>query len=183
VKTATNKWLLIPQSCGDSDRCTACKRKPDQHATCFSQSISVCPPTIRTSRGSRVATFRESSTGLDGCTTPENAPDSTSQPGWVAHRTHIIFSLNTVIEAVCLSQAPVDGRLFGFLGLYHQHTIGTFNTCLLGPTHQSLTDTGGGYSLEGACLPHHTPRHSQSTVIHIPQGPPSLRLSNSSISL
>jgi hypothetical protein len=29
-----------------------------------------------------------------------------------------------------------------------------FNTCSWGPTERSLTDTGGGYNLEGAGLPH-----------------------------
>jgi hypothetical protein len=39
-------------------------------------------------------------------------------------------------------------------GAYHQHAIGTFNTCLRGPTERSLIDTGGGYNFEGAGLPH-----------------------------
>jgi hypothetical protein len=43
------------------------------------------------------------------------------------------------------SQPPVDGRLLGLPGPYHWHTIDTFNTCSQGPTHRSLTDTGGGY--------------------------------------
>jgi hypothetical protein len=30
---ATNKWLLISESRGDSNRCTPCSGKPDQHAT------------------------------------------------------------------------------------------------------------------------------------------------------
>jgi hypothetical protein len=42
----------------------------------------------------------------------------------------------------------------------HQHAIGTFNTCSRGPTHWSLTDTGGDYNLGGAGLPHTTPRPS-----------------------
>jgi hypothetical protein len=62
------------------------------------------------------------------------------------------------------SQA-VDSRLLGLLGPYHQHTISTFNTCSRGPTHQSLTNTGGGYSLEGVGFPYTTPRPSQSTVL------------------
>jgi ferredoxin len=28
---ATNKRLLISESCGDSNRCTPCRGKPDQH--------------------------------------------------------------------------------------------------------------------------------------------------------
>jgi hypothetical protein len=31
--TATNKRLLISESCGDSNQCTPCRGKPDQHTT------------------------------------------------------------------------------------------------------------------------------------------------------
>jgi hypothetical protein len=69
-------------------------------------------------------------------------------------------------------QAPVDGRLLGLLCPYHQHVIGTFNTCLRGSTHRSLTDTGGGYNLRGVGLPHHTPQPFQPMVLHFPpKGP------------
>jgi hypothetical protein len=58
------------------------------------------------------------------------------------------------------------------LGPYHQHVIGTFNTCSWGPTHRSLTDTGGGYSLQGVGFPHATPRPSQPMVLPFPpKGP------------
>jgi hypothetical protein len=43
-----------------------------------------------------------------------------------------------------------------------------FNTYSQGPTHRSLIDTGGAYKLEGADLPHHTPRPSQPMVIDFP---------------
>jgi hypothetical protein len=156
VKTAINKRLLISESHGDSNRCTPCRGKPDQHVTCFPRSVHVWISTIRVSCGLCTTTFHESSTGLDRCT----APDSTSQLSWVAHETHLSFSSNTTIEAVCLSQAPIDNRLLGLLGPYHQHGISTFNTCSRGPTHRSLTDTSGCYNLWGAGLPHHTPRPS-----------------------
>jgi hypothetical protein len=45
-------------------------------------------------------------------------------------------------------QTSINGRLLGLLGLYHQHAIGTFNTCSRVPTPRSLTDTGGGYHIE-----------------------------------
>jgi hypothetical protein len=38
----------------------------------------------------------------------KSAPDSTSQPDWVARETHLSFSPNTTIEAVRLSQASID---------------------------------------------------------------------------
>jgi hypothetical protein len=86
----------------------------------------------------------------------------------VAHRTHLSFSPNTAIEAVRLSQASVDGRLLGLLGTYHQHAISMFNTCSRKLTHQSLTDTCGGYNFSGAGLSHHTLRSFQPTVLRFP---------------
>jgi hypothetical protein len=44
--TATNKRLLISKSHGDSNRCTPCRGKPDQHVTYTSQS-SPCMPGVR----------------------------------------------------------------------------------------------------------------------------------------
>jgi hypothetical protein len=69
----------------------------------------------------------------------------------------------------------VDVRLLVLLGLYHQHDIGTFNTCSRGPTHRSLIDTSGGYSLEGTGFPHTTLWPSQPTVspFHL-RAPPDL---------
>jgi hypothetical protein len=46
----------------------------------------------------------------------------------------------------------------------HQHVISTFNTYSRGPTHQSLTDTSGGYNLGGVSLLHRTSRLSQPMV-------------------
>jgi hypothetical protein len=84
--------------------------------------------------------------------------------GWPIRRSIPIFSLKPTNEAVSLSQASVDNKLLGLLGLYHQHAIGTFNTYSRGPTHWFLTDTGRGYSLKGAGFAHTTPRPSQLTV-------------------
>jgi hypothetical protein len=70
------------------------------------------------------------------------------------------------------SQPSVNGWLLGLLGLYLWHAIGTFNTCSRGPTHWSLTDTGGDYILGGVGFPHTTPRPSQPMILHIPpKGP------------
>jgi hypothetical protein len=67
-------------------------------------------------------------------------------------------------------QASISGRLLGLMCPYHQHEIGTFNTCSRGPTHWSLTDTGGGYNLRGAGFPHTTPRPSQLPISPFPKG-------------
>jgi hypothetical protein len=62
------------------------------------------------------------------------------------------------------------------MGPYHQHAIGTFNTCSWGPTERSLTDTGGGYNLEGAGLPHtHSPTFPTSCLPFLLVAPPGLQ--------
>jgi hypothetical protein len=67
------------------------------------------------------------------------------------------------------SQTSIDSRLLALLGPYHRHAIGTFNTCSWGPTHRFLTDTGGGYRLEGAGFSHTTPWpfHPVISTLHL----------------
>jgi hypothetical protein len=98
---------------------------------------------------------------LDGCLIRRSVPN---------------FSPTIANEAVGKRQASVDNQLLGLPGPYHRHAIGTFNTCSRGPTHRSLTDTGGAYSLKGAGLPHTTPWPFQPTVsnFHL-RAPPSLQ--------
>jgi hypothetical protein len=55
--TATNKQLFIPESHGDSNRCTPCRGKPDQHATRFPHLVYVLSQTVCISRGPFIATF------------------------------------------------------------------------------------------------------------------------------
>jgi hypothetical protein len=43
---ATNKRLLISESHGDSNRCTPCRGKPDQHNT-YASHTSPCTPSVR----------------------------------------------------------------------------------------------------------------------------------------
>jgi hypothetical protein len=63
---ATNKRLLISKSCDDSNRCTPCRGKPDQHTTHIPRSVRVWSQIIRISRGQCIATFHKSPTDLDG---------------------------------------------------------------------------------------------------------------------
>jgi hypothetical protein len=88
------------------------------------------------------------------------------------------FSPKPTNEAVDLSQASVDDKLLGSLDPYHQHMIGTFNTCSRGPTHRSLTDPDGGYNLAGAGLPKPLPDLSnwRSYTFHL-MAPHGFRLS------
>jgi hypothetical protein len=55
--TTTNKQLLISESRGDSNRCTPCRRKPEQHTTWFPRSVRVWSKNIRISCGPHIATF------------------------------------------------------------------------------------------------------------------------------
>jgi hypothetical protein len=151
---ATNKWLLVSESRGNSNWCTPCRRKPDQHAT-YAFHASPRMPGLRFLRAIPVRDnlLRVIDTvGWILLLQRKSAPDSTSQPGWVAHGTRLSFSPKTTIEAVGLSQAPVDGRWLGLPGPYHRHAIDTFNTCSWVPTPQSLIDTGGGYHIENLGL-------------------------------
>jgi hypothetical protein len=146
LMVATNKRLLISESRDDSNRCTPCRGKPDQHDM-YTSHTSLRTPGVRflwavpvrdnllwvIDRVGRILLLSRKIT-----------PGSTSQPDWVAQGTRLSFSLKTVIEAVGLSQAPVDGRLLGLPCPYHRHVIVTFNTCSRVPTPRSLTDTGGG---------------------------------------
>jgi hypothetical protein len=95
---------------------------------------------------------------------------------WPIHESVPSFSPKPTNKAVDLSQASVNIKLLGLLGPYHQHVIGTFNTCSQEPTHQSLTDTAGCYNLRGAGFLHTTPRPSQSVVspFHL-RAPPGLQ--------
>jgi hypothetical protein len=77
---------------------------------------------------------------------------------------HPVSLSSQLIKKWGQSQASIDVMLLSLLGPYHQHAIGTFNTCSWGPTHRSLIDTCGAYNLGGAGLPHTTPRPSQPAV-------------------
>jgi hypothetical protein len=113
----------------------------------------------------------------------KSAPDSTSQPGWVAHGTRLSFSAkhnhwSSVFNPnICWWTSYIN-----LLGSYHQYVIITFNTCSRGPTNWSLTNTDGGYNFGGPGLPHHTLRPSQPTVLYFPpKGPTRSQVNQSSI--
>jgi hypothetical protein len=82
------------------------------------------------------------------------------------------FSPNTTIEAVIKGKHLSTTCYVSLLGLYLRHVISTFNTCSRGPTHRFLTNTGRGYKLRGAGLPHHTSRSSQPMVLRFPHKHP-----------
>jgi hypothetical protein len=95
--------------------------------------------------------------------------------GWPIRRSIPSFSPERANEVGGVSQAPVGDQLLGLPGRYHRHVIGTFNTCSWGPTNRSLTDTGRGYKLGGADLPHtHTSTFPTSCLPFPLVAPPGL---------
>jgi hypothetical protein len=164
--TATNKRLLISESHGNSNRCTPCRGKPDQHATCFPCSVHVWSKTIHISHGPHIATLRETPTDLyrSHCSWEKGLPTQSTARRLTDPRvcTQFISWANQWSRG--WSQAPVGDPLLGLPDPYHRHAIGTFNICSRGLTHRSLTDTGEGYNLGGAKLSHTTPRPSQPVV-------------------
>jgi hypothetical protein len=122
--------------------------------------------------------FTESSTNFYRSTAPEKkgSQHNPQLDGGLIRGSILSFSPTTANEAMGKRQASIDNQLIGLLGLYHQHAIGTFNTCSRGPTHRSLIDTGGGYDLEGAIFSHTSPRPSQLMVspFHL-RAPPGLQ--------
>jgi hypothetical protein len=147
--------------------------KPNQHDTYASCG-----------RSPYVATVHKSSTDLNRSTSleKEGSRHNPQHIGWLIHGSVPSFSPTIASEAVEKSQASVDDKLLSILGPYHQHVIGTFNTCSRGPTHRSLISTGGGYNLGGTSFSHATPWHSQLAVssFHL-RALPDLRLSISCV--
>jgi hypothetical protein len=168
--TTTNKRLLISESHGDSNRCTPYRGKPDQHTTRFPRSVRVWSTTISISHGPHIATFYTVVNKFEQihCTREEGLPTQSTARRPSDLRVHTQLLSHNNQRAVEKSQAPVDNRLLGLAGPHHRHAIDTFNTCSWGPTERSLIDTGGGYNLGGAALPHTTPRPSQSVVSPFP---------------
>jgi hypothetical protein len=168
--TVTNKRLLISESRDDSNRCTPCRGKPDQHDT-YASHASPRTPSVRFLRAVPVHSNLSQATNNVGRTRlllRKRAPDTTPQPGWVIHRSATQFLSQHNHWRSNESQTSVDSRLLALPGPYHQYEIGTFNTCSQGPTERSSVDIGGGYNLGDASLPHTTPRPSRPAVCPFP---------------
>jgi hypothetical protein len=103
------------------------------------------------------------------------------QVGWPIHGSAHSFSPISVIEAIGESQSSVDERAtHHFTGPIYLAYDQYVQYLLMGPTHQSLTDTDGGYHLGGVDFPHHSPRPFQPTVLHVPiKAPSGLKLTSS----
>jgi hypothetical protein len=150
VMTATNKRLPISKSHGDSNQCTPCREKPDQHATRFPRLVCVWSTTTRISCGPHIATVHTIINRFEKihCTREEGLLTQSTARRLTDPRVCTQLPPTTVHGAVGKSQASIDIWLLGLLGPYHQHVIGTFNTCSRGPTHRSFTDIGRATTLE-----------------------------------
>jgi hypothetical protein len=184
MKTAMNKRILISESCDDLNRCTPCRGKSDQHDMYASHAIPRMPG-VRFIRAVPVRGTLSRAINIveqGHCSREKGLP--------TIHNTLTDRSVGPYpasfpsqpIKKWGQSQASIDYRLLGLLGPYHQHAIGTFNTCSWGPTHRPLTYTGGGYNLGGADFPYTTPLTSQPAVspFHL-RALPGLKLSNNSL--
>jgi hypothetical protein len=113
--------VLISERRDDLNQCTPCTGKPDQHVTCFSQSVRVWLSTIHISRGPRLANFHESQIDLDGShrcretRIPDYIPNTSADRSAGLHPVSLPL---TTSEAVGLSQTSVDNKLLGLLGPY-----------------------------------------------------------------
>jgi hypothetical protein len=151
--------------------------KPNQHVTRFPRSVRVWSTTIRISRGPHIATFHTVINRFEQihCTWEERAPDTIHSTTAIRSTGPYPASLPQQPKSSEEKSTPVDNWLLGLPDPYHRHAIGTFNTCSRGPTERSLIDTGGGYNLRGAGLPHTHSLTFPTSCPHFPlMAPPGL---------
>jgi hypothetical protein len=139
----TNKWLFISESRGDSNRCTPCRGKPDQHDTYARRILYAGGP----------RTWQPFTSHWQSWAGPlhlrKRAPDTIlSAPADRSVGLYPTSHPSQPMKQWGQSQASIKGWLLGLLGSYHQHAIDTFNTYSRVPTPRSLTDTGRGYHIE-----------------------------------
>jgi hypothetical protein len=92
--------------------------------------------------------------------------------GWPIRRSATQFLSQDKHWSSNESQTYVDNKLYRFTRRITPACNRYIQYLLTGPTHRSLTNTGGGYNLGGASLPHHTTRPSQLTILRFPpKGP------------
>jgi hypothetical protein len=165
-----DKWLLIFESHGDSNRCTLCRRNLIHTTRMLPISVHICYSYVFYGQFPYVITSHAEPTKLVGCTAPEKkcsrlhllARLSGPQdlPQFLSQHNHWSSALKiNIYWQTCY----ID-----LLGSYLLHVFSTFNTYLWMPTHRSLTGTYGDYNLESASFPHHSPRPFQPTALRFP---------------
>jgi hypothetical protein len=168
--------VLISRSHGDLNRCTPYREKSDQHVTRFLHSVRVWPSIIRILCSPRIATFCVVTNRVkQGHCSREKGFMIQSTTWWLINpwvRTQFLSYANHWSSGGGQNQSFVDNRLLDLLGPCLRCAIGMLNTYSRGTTHRFLTDTGGGYNLGSAGVPHHSPWPSKPTVLCFPcEGP------------
>jgi hypothetical protein len=147
-----NKRLLISESRGDSNRCTPCRGKSDQHATHFLHSVHVWSMTIRISRGPHIATFHTVINWFEQihCTREE----------WLLTQSTACrpSDLRVCTQLLSHNSQWSSGEKSSFCWQLTTSLIGPISSAcnryvqylLAGANHRSLTDTSGGYNFGGA---------------------------------
>jgi hypothetical protein len=166
VLTATNKRLLISESHGNSNWCTPSRGNPSNtpHAS----------QTIRISRGQGIAAFHIGFNRFKQihCSWEEGL---LTQP-----TTHRLTGPRVRTQLLSHNSQWSSGEKTSFCRQLATRLTGPISPAcdrydqylLAGATHWSLTDTGEGYNLGDASLPHLTPWPSQLMVLHFPpKGP------------
>jgi hypothetical protein len=149
---ATNKRLLIFKSHDDSNWCTPCRRKPDQHDT-YASHISPRTPgvhflwTVRVRGNLSWVTDRVRESHYSW---QKGLPTQSTAHRLTDPRVHIQFLSWANQWSSGESQTFIDSRLLGLLGTYHRHAISTFKNCSWVLTPRSLTTTDGGYHTEAS---------------------------------
>jgi hypothetical protein len=162
--TTTNKWLLISESRNDSNRCTPCRGKPEQHATRPPRLICVWSQTIHLTwftydNISLVPTkSKQTPTPLRSLNNQRQTDPAVVLGGIILPPMRHPWNRGKKFQPSGYTTTS------SYWAHKHQHAIGTFNTCSRGPTHRSLINTDGGYNLGGVVLSHITPRPFQPVV-------------------
>jgi hypothetical protein len=150
---ATNKRLLISESHGDSNRCTPCRVKPDQHVTYASHSSSRMFDVRFLRHSPYVTTFHWLPRSRNMPLHPEEV---------LATKDRLSRSSSWVTSFILSCDNPgVGERRFGpMVTQLHQLSGLILPACdryvqylLTGSTERSLIDTCGGYNLGGVGLP------------------------------
>jgi hypothetical protein len=142
-----NKRLLISESRGNLNRCT-----PYRGNLMHTTHILLAPVHMHHSYAFHglspyVTTFHGDPIELDGCTAPKKKCSRLHLSVWLSGPWDLSQFLSqhnhwssAIKPHICWQTTYID-----LLGPYHQHVISMFKTWSWGPTHQSLTNTGGGY--------------------------------------
>jgi hypothetical protein len=135
----------ISESHGDSNQYTPCRGKPDLHRVPDHTSHVVHIVNLS------LVHMRTKQTPTPGRSIGDQDSLVRSSP-WVTS----FFLPHNSLGVGERGFSQVVTQLHQLIGPIYQHVIHTFNACSWGPTHWSLTNTGGGYNLRGADFPHTT---------------------------